>query len=312
MAKKSKSNWDVLSSKPVGEQSKYRNVFEEQQLERMDEIKKISPMSRKIMLWGGTFIVALFLWVLVGLTEMGSYVGTYGPLPEGSSPSVFFGVSMMKIIVLCIICIPANRFANMMLMRSLNVQNAMADNRDINDHHDDQHIALPEEVMAQYDWFPDVGAHSSVSPSTMVSHVMLENKGIHKVDFVEPDEGDLADQEDEFYARITGDTQALAIQKAPMFDRRFGDALFEASGLPKDLRKWFDARHIPYNPGSANREKLKGYETVADLVNGDWELPLYEVQRPAGAYIVDGAPVNTMVLAITRAGKGNSQAQLVA
>lgn len=305
MAKK-KSNWDVLSSKPLHEQSKYRDIYEEQQLERLDEVKMISPLSRKIILWVSTFLVALFLWFVVGISEMGSYIGQYGQLPEGTSPSVFFGLSMMKIVVICVVCIPANRFANMMLMRSLNVQNAMADNRDINDHHDDQHIALPEEVMSQYDWFPDVGAHSSVSPSTMVSHVMLENKGIRKVDFVQESDGDIAEQEDEFYARIAGDRDALSIQRVSMFDRAFGNALFKASGLPDGLRKWFDPRHIPYNPGNANRDKLKGFDTVADLVNGDWELPLYEVQRPAGAYIVDGAPVNTMVLAITRAGKGFS------
>ena len=54
-----------------------------------------------------------------------------------------------------------------------------------------------------------------------------------------------------------------------------------------------------------NRDKLKGYDTVADLINNEWEFPYYEPQRPAGAYIVDTAPVNTMVLAITRAGKGD-------
>ena len=52
-------------------------------------------------------------------------------------------------------------------------------------------------------------------------------------------------------------------------------------------------------------DKLKGYDTVADLINNEWEFPYYEPQRPAGAYIVDTAPVNTMVLAITRAGKGD-------
>src|SRR5207245_2788785 len=55
-----------------------------------------------------------------------------------------------------------------------------------------------------------------------------------------------------------------------------------------------------------NRDKLGRYATVADLITADWEFPEYEVQRPAGAYIVDTAPVNTMVLAITRAGKGQT------
>ena len=63
----------------------------------------------------------------------------------------------------------------------------------------------------------------------------------------------------------------------------------------ESLRKWYDATKIPYNPGNQNRDKLKDYDTVADLINNEWEFPYYETQRPAGAYIVDTAPVNTMV-----------------
>lgn len=64
---------------------------------------------------------------------------------------------------------------------------------------------------------------------------------------------------------------------------------------------------IAYNPpGGTVRDKLGPYPTVADLITADWELPDYEVQRPAGAYLVDTAPVNTMVLAMTRAGKGQT------
>ena len=82
------------------------------------------------------------------------------------------------------------------------------------------------------------------------------------------------------------------------------DALYQASGVPKGktagemLRKYYDATKIKYNPDGSNRDKLGKFETVADLINKDWQLPYYEPQRPAGAYIVDTAPVNTMVLAI--------------
>ena len=67
----------------------------------------------------------------------------------------------------------------------------------------------------------------------------------------------------------------------------------------KSIRKYYDATKIPYNPDGSNRDKLGKYDTWADLINDDWEFPLYEPQRPAGVYIVDTAPVNTMVLAIT-------------
>ena len=85
--------------------------------------------------------------------------------------------------------------------------------------------------------------------------------------------------------------------KVPIIDEAFMDALFDASGAPKDktVRKKYDTTKIPYNPDGSNRDKLGKYNTVADLINDDWEFPLYEPQRPGGAYIVDTAPVNTMV-----------------
>ena len=80
----------------------------------------------------------------------------------------------------------------------------------------------------------------------------------------------------------------------------FMDALYDASGVPKGklqgekIRKYYNTTMIPYNPDGSNRDKLGKYATVADLINADWQLPYYEPQRPAGAYIVDTAPVNTI------------------
>ena len=69
----------------------------------------------------------------------------------------------------------------------------------------------------------------------------------------------------------------------------------------------FENRDV-YGDQQLDRDKLGDYNTVADLIAADWEFPEFEVQRPAGAYVVDTAPVNTMVLAITRAGKGPMEA----
>ncbi len=96
----------------------------------------------------------------------------------------------------------------------------------------------------------------------------------------------------------------ILTEEKPLLDKAFMESLFDASGLPKNTRDaafrvYYDTRHIPYNPGNKNRDKLqnkeKPYDTVADLINADWQLPYYEPQRPAGAYLVDTAPVNTMV-----------------
>lgn len=200
--------------------------------------------------------------------------------------------------------------------RQVAKHNATVDHTDINDHRNDQHIALPEEVQQDYDWFPDAGAHSEVQVSSMISHMMLRRKGLGTVEVSQRAEADVDDEDGNliyYKGEVMTDAAGEPLRRPqPIIDEEFGDALFDASGMPlaksqgKTLRKKYDTRRIPYNPDGSNRDKLGPYKTVADLIRGDWEFPDYEVQRPAGAYIVDTAPVNTMVLAITRAGKGQS------
>lgn len=196
------------------------------------------------------------------------------------------------------------------LMRNLDAQNLMNDTRDINQYKGDQHIALPQEIMRDFDWFPDVGAHSDVQFSSMISHVMLTNKGLKPIEMSVRAEDDILDEDGDIeYLKgeiLRDENEAVLTATVPMIDEAFGDALFDASGLPRDkkIRQKFDTTKVPYNPDGSNRDKLGTYGTVADLINSDWTLPEYEVQRPGGAYIVDTAPVNTMLLAITRGGKG--------
>ncbi|MFJ1954488.1 type IV secretory system conjugative DNA transfer family protein [Streptomyces microflavus] len=200
--------------------------------------------------------------------------------------------------------------------RKVAAANLMNITSDINQYQNDQHIALPEEIQRNYDWFPDAGAHSNVQVSSMLSHMMLKRKGLGAVKVAQRAEKDVIDAEGNlaFYAGevMDDDEGDPLLQSLPILDEAFGDELFEASGLPEDkgLRQKYDTTQIPYNPDGKNRDKLgfgsDKYKTVADLINQDWTFPVYEVQRPAGAYVVDTAPVNTMVLAITRAGKGQT------
>lgn len=198
------------------------------------------------------------------------------------------------------------------LSKNLKAQNQLADTSDINQYHNDQHVALPEEIQRKYDWFPDVGAHSAVQVSSMISHMALVNKGLKRVQLASRADKDIVDSEgnvEYFKGDILRDEDGNPITSTvPIIDEAFMDALFDASGAPPDksIRKLYDATKIPYNPDGSDRDKLGKFNTVADLINEDWEFPLYEPQRPGGAYIVDTAPVNTMVLAITRAGKGQT------
>lgn len=197
------------------------------------------------------------------------------------------------------------------LKKNLDAQNLMNDTSDINQYENDQHIALPEEIQIKFDWFPDAGAHCPIQVSSMISHMMLTNKGLKSVTLATRADKDIKDKDGEieyYKGEILLDDKGEPITKSvPMIDTDFGTALYEASGAPKEVRKSYDPTKIPYNPDGADRTKQLGvHKTVADAINATWTFPLYEPQRPAGAYMVDTEPVNTMVLAITRAGKGQT------
>ncbi|MCX5103426.1 type IV secretory system conjugative DNA transfer family protein [Streptomyces sp. NBC_00439] len=196
--------------------------------------------------------------------------------------------------------------------RKVAAANLMNTTSDINQYQNDQHIALPEEIQRNFDWFPDAGAHSDVQVSSVISHMMLRKKGLGTAEVSRRAEKDVIDEGGKvvYYAgEVMDDDEGNPLTRTlPIIDEDFGEDLFESSGLPRDktIRKKYDTTLIPYNPDGKDREKLGIYKTVADLIKDDWTFPAYEVQRPAGAYIVDTAPVNTMVLAITRAGKGQT------
>ena len=313
------ANWDIIQETPDTDTLKYRDVYEEQQLERSDMEKKQTPVSRIIATAAATLGVAIVVWLLISVIEAAIYFiprmtgdgiaaivtfGQHTSTAVGRSFGSFFGPDLVKVLITLFVSLIFFLIMHTFMMRNLMVQNQMNDPSDINQYKNDQHIALPEEIQQKFDYFPDVGAHSDVLVSSMISHMALKNKGLKMIDMVERHaEGD---DDSEFYAILEDDTEDLDIVKKPIIDEEFQDALFEASGVPKSIRKAYDATKIPYNPGNKNRDKQQGYDSVADLINGDWDMPLYEPQRPGGAYIVDTDPVNTMVLAITRAGKGQT------
>lgn len=261
--------------------------------------------------------------------DLGTVVGTK------KHHGFLYPVSMLQIIASLLAGILTFLIMLPIMKKNLAAQNMLADTDDINQYTNDQHVALPEEVQLKYDWFPDAGAHSSVQPNSMISHAFLQNKGVDKIQIAKRFKKDIVDKNGEivyYCGEIIRDENGEAItEEVPMFDTDFGEALYDASDADKEYRFYYDTRTIAYNPNNENRDKLKGekdspkltdkmisklfhkdikqvsaFDTVADLINNDWVIPEYEPQRPAGAYIVDCSPVNTMVLAMTRAGKGQT------
>ena len=336
------SNWNVVRRQKPTQTMHNRDIYAEQQLKRGDLPKPITKTSRMILLAafvvGIGFVIYAVIGVLIYLMAIMQAMGK-GGLNAANH------VSLMR----CILVPIGIKFIGMFLgggltlaigyplaMRNLQAQNASRDFTDINQHKDDQHIALPQEVMRKFEPAPDAGAHYSLKVSSMISHAALNNKGLKSVYLTKRYTDDLLEVQDEngetvYMPAKEANKKGLAGEvvaykgepiydddgnrekvKLPMMDKKFMEALFTASGDPNepDIRKYFDPRKIPYNPGGKNRDRLGAGDknapaTWADLINQDWEIPDYETQRPAGAYLVDTAPVNTMVLAITRAGKGN-------
>lgn len=187
----------------------------------------------------------------------------------------------------------------MILKRNLDAQNLMNDTSDINQYENDQHIALPEEVQRKFDWFPDVGAHCPVQVSSMISHMMLTNKGLDKIKLARRAQKDIidADGDVEYYKGelLLDDDGNPVYDLVPLIDSQFANDLYEASGAPKEVQKFYDTTKIPYNPDGKDRTKQCGtHKTVAEAINATWTFPDYEPQRPAGAYLVDTEPVNTI------------------
>lgn len=237
---------------------------------------------------------------------------TVNPLPTSGFLGQLVHVGLWKSVIALLAGFTTFGLAYAVMMRNLDAQNLMNDTSDINQYTGDQHVALPDEVMRKFDWFPDAGAHSNVSFSSMISHVMLTNKGLNKVDVSLRAEEDILDEDgDVEYLKgeiLRDDDDKALTRQLPMIDEPFGESLFDASDNPDEatIRKRYDTTKIPYNGDGKSRDKLGKHKTVADLINADWTVPEYEVQRPGGAYLVDTAPVNTMVLAITRGGKGQT------
>lgn len=313
---KSKSkNWDVLKNQDYKDTVKNRDVHSSQSMERGEQGETKKPVKERILAVVLASVFAgigyLFGCVVAVIAGFYNFMSTY----QGNS---FLDFDMSKIDVTGgwyiyawtgFVFLMAWLIANEKLMQTHRAKNSMNDATDINSYENDQHIMLPEEMQRNYDWFPDTGAHSNVQVSSLLSHMMVDRKGLKTIKVTERHRKDVIEDGKVIFHKgeaVVDENGDEVRSKQPLIDSKFGQELFTASGIPiseKEIRKPLDVKSIDYNPvndtgNRKDRDKLD-YDTVADLINKDWEFPSYEVQRPAGAYLVDTAPVNTMVLVMS-------------
>lgn len=310
-----RDSWQILGDRDDDDDIRFHDDYEDQQLERRSLGRNSSPGLWHAAAGTLTALVFALTWLVASALEFIFRTVGSGSLRVdvlrghvGTTNGLTFGEALLptipKTFATIVVSVAFFIFFDTMLQRKRATANLTTDHTDINQNFHDQHIALPEELQLKFDYAPDAGMHFSCSVSSMIAHMAITNDGLKKIPYVVRHAE--KDDDSEFYAILEGDLEDLDIRLVDPIDEDFTAALFEASGMPEGKRKAYDTTKIPYNPGNKNRDKLKGYDTVADLINGDWVLPLYEPQRPGGVYLVDTAPVNTMVLAITRAGKGQT------
>ena len=319
--KKSK-NWEAVRDREYFDDPQTRDVHSTQDLERGDRGEVEGKTKERVM---AVILALIFAGIghVLGLIVQ-RLLAFFRYMSEGSVSLLDFSISDIEVETTWhvyawtgFVFLIAFLIAYERLMMNWRSRHSMVDSSDINTYENDQHIMLFEELQRKYDWFPNTGAHSSVQVSSMLSHMMLSNKGLKSILVTERYKDDVFDESGNLIHRkgevIYNEDGSPKQRRQPLIDEEFGKDLFTASGIPlseKGIRQLIDVRKIEYNPkgpdgNRVNRDKLP-YDTVADLINNDWEFPEYEVQRPSGAYIVDTAPVNTMLLAITRAGKGQT------
>lgn len=300
--------------------STYRDVYADMRKERGNKVKPTSKAYVHVItsafgvaLSSFTFLGTPMLWMmgskiseLAGIGKSIEYLDAFKEIAFGSPFSVLpytvaaGGTGLMY----------------SYLKRNWDAQNVGRIHTDIDTYEDDAYIQQPEQMAYSFDIFPDAGAHSIVSPTAVLGHMMFSAKGIKKVSvplrYEKTTEEHYEDGSSEVFLKgefVLDDYGEPIFKTVPLIDEKFGDSLYTASLIPdgaegKAIRKYFDTRNLMYNPKKV-RDKTPE-TTVAEHINKHWTFPNYEIQRPAGAYIVDTEPNNTMVLAMTRAGKGQT------
>ena len=239
-----------------------------------------------------------------------------------------YGFMLYYILIMMIVAPMIYWYAKKKFKAVWQTNNALWMNDDaIEERENDSYVRTMDHLAMEMDVAPDVGMGFDGHASSLVGHAMISNKGIRKVKIP------VYDGTVDGLVKRDDDGNIVYTTK-PMFDEKLAHKLFDMSGVPKEFRKFYDATDYAFNPrvktGStadaigrmkdmlfnrgdkSKNSKLevpfgrKPYETLAEAINkGFYELDT-ETARPAGVYFYDSRPVNTILIAITRGGKGQT------
>lgn len=173
---------------------------------------------------------------------------------------------------------------------------------DIEGYENDAYIRTIDHLTRELDIAPDVGLGFDGHVSTIMGHMMVSNKGIKKIDMPQYDPN-----VDGFVKR--DENGNIVTKNVPMFNKDLGNMLYDMSGVNKQYRRWYDATDYEFNPKNRDGKRdgaygRKEYEKLSDYINNEFYVLDTETERPAGVYFYDNRPVNTILIAITRGGKG--------
>lgn len=193
--------------------------------------------------------------------------------------------------------------------------NAMYVSDDVQEYYNDAYIRSIDHLSQELDVAPDVGLGFDGHVSTIMGHMMVSNKGIKKIHMPVYNENvDGYVEKDENGKVVT--------ELIPMFNEELADLLFSMSGVPAEHRTLYNATDYDFNRKLTRQEgggkdskgvvkragthDRKPHDKLSDYINNEFYPLDTDTERPAGVYFYDSRPVNTILIAITRAGKGQT------
>lgn len=189
--------------------------------------------------------------------------------------------------------------------------NAPYSQDDLDEFDNDSYVRTMEHICREFDAAPDAGLGFDGHVSSIVGHAFIENTGIKKIDMPVFDPT--------VPGQVKKDSNGNVVtEHVDMFDKEFGRELYKFSNVASVDQRWYNAKEYAFNEKNSAKEVAKGgnkrkgafgrkeYDTLADYINGEFYPLDTDTQRPAGVYFYDSRPVNTILIAITRGGKGQT------